>query len=484
MSVAAVALITAGGREVHAQADLLACSLRPSLIICSLCSALTAPAVTPCRDCYQEPPSRRERERSNPAQKGPSPSNRSMPSTLPQPARSSRTSLAATHPSSGSHHHMQASQPAYASQASIRHWVHAVETGCPTGTFSASSSNIINASANANTRQSAMKMRSPSSGSSKCITSQSTRLSDTSAYPNPVPPPLASYSSLSDVDGARDINTNWFAMPNHASHRNIPPLPSTPSSAQRPAMPAFSSYQIPRKLAFPIDYVDNATWTKQSWRDESSLNAVDDEPMPMDEDTIQDAYPRPSSRLSEIHLTSLATAFARSEFSPLMHQTFTFALTGNDTEGSDSGQPDMNATRFYPAALPLDELDLTSQWSPPALRSASSTSSLDPFSMDLFSPTTEFPDAASVWDDSYRSIDESSISPDDYSSSPFIGWSSASDKGDPKAVLPMLTMGYTTATQPLTTIPLHQPQPIRPIPPIPVDLLDEAIANDDYIADG
>lgn len=361
------------------------------------------------------------------------------------------------------------------------------------GHFASSSQSTVDLSLDDDRRPPASSSSSPPSRTGRTqsliqprsppITSRPSQMAD-SSFPLPLPrpglAPLASYSSLTDIDGEEHINVTCFATRNHASH-SAPapsPLPSTSSAAVvAHASTMITACDIPHDSVYLVDYAGHdpsCPWLKQRWKADDSSFMFDDGDLPVED--VHDTYPRPAT--SDFPVADLSIAFAQQNFSPLMHQTFTFALAEHETDEEDEAvQPDMISTRFYPAAL--DDLDIANQWSPPALRSASSASSLDPFCMELFSPTAEFPDAASVWDESYRSVDESSISAGDYSSSPFVGWSS-SDNESKVPVLPLLTMGFV-APQPMPrAIPLHQPQPIRPIPPIPVHLLDEleAVAND------
>lgn len=123
-----------------------------------------------------------------------------------------------------------------------------------------------------------------------------------------------------------------------------------------------------------------------------------------------------------------------------------------------------------------EKLDILDPWITPPLYTSSSSSAEESFNLDLFSPIPERSESVRVWDESRSSQAESSPSAGYYSSSPFIGWTSSSAKGFELALQPK--GDAPTTYQPLT---LHQPQPIRPIPPIPIPLLDNAQDSDDDI---
>lgn len=113
----------------------------------------------------------------------------------------------------------------------------------------------------------------------------------------------------------------------------------------------------------------------------------------------------------------------------------------------------------------MQDMDFFDVWTPPPLHSPSSTSTMDhSFNLNLFSPIgkTELQDGSTVWDSSRSLPSQASDSPGFSSSSPFAGWSSVSPIDTKISALNL------ELSSPFDTIALHQPQPIRPIPPIPI----------------
>lgn len=286
-------------------------------------------------------------------------------------------------------------------------------------------------------------------------------------------------SSASDR-GTRGCLNDWQYMMDAAhSFFTTSPIPS-PSKHTTSALPMDAS-MLDESLYNP--FFGQWTKAKDGWKEEDLEG--EDMISAMDYGYVVDAYPRSatsSSRHSDIDIrpVALPAILDHQDFSSLMLQSFTLAHTDTSLEeGNKDFQPydattdaEIDDDQIAILALPphLHDYDfMDDQWSPPALRSSSSASSLDPFHLELFSPASEQADPAAVWDE-HRVPEESSDSPGYYSSSPFVGWSSASDT-EMKPVL--LTLGHMPIVTPYAEIPLHHPQPIRLIPPIPVNLLDE-----------
>lgn len=198
-----------------------------------------------------------------------------------------------------------------------------------------------------------------------------------------------------------------------------------------------------------------------------------------------DAYPRSagsSPHLSDIemHPAVLPALLDQHDFSSLMLQSFRLALAeakllegdgfvGFNAAAEATMEDDRASNASFPSHL-QDFDDLTDQWSPPALRSSSSASSLDPFHLELFSPQSEQTDPAAVWE-AHRTPGDSSDSREYFSSSPFVGWSSSSDADAKPALLTLHPIPLSVppvAAAPLAEVPLYQPQPIRPIRPIDI----------------
>lgn len=125
-----------------------------------------------------------------------------------------------------------------------------------------------------------------------------------------------------------------------------------------------------------------------------------------------------------------------------------------DREGLSAFQTDMH------------DMDFFDVWTPPQLQSPSSSSTLDrTFHLSLLSPSgKEGTDDCAIWESSQSQLSETSNSPGFRSSSPFDGWSSVSPIGTKSSVLNI------ELSSPFDAIALHQPQPIRPIPPIPIPM--------------
>ncbi|KAL5494855.1 hypothetical protein ACEPAI_317 [Sanghuangporus weigelae] len=194
-----------------------------------------------------------------------------------------------------------------------------------------------------------------------------------------------------------------------------------------------------------------------------------------------DAYPRSaasSPHLSdvEMHPAILPALLDQQDFSTLMLQSFRLALAeaklqeGGGFEGFTAAveaapEDDRASVASFPSHL--QNFECMDQWSPPALRSSSSASSLDPFHLDLFSPQSEQTDPAAIWE-AHRTPGDSSDSREYFSSSPFVGWSSSSDADAKPALLTLNAIRPISSTVPLAEVPLYQPQPIRPVRPIDI----------------
>lgn len=123
------------------------------------------------------------------------------------------------------------------------------------------------------------------------------------------------------------------------------------------------------------------------------------------------------------------------------------------------------------STLPVEprDMDFFDIWTTSPLRTPSPSSSLDhSFHLDLFSPASKdrLSSSLSAWNSIHVSPVETSNSPGFYSSSPFVGWSSVSPLN---TKLPNLHSSIPRVS--FDTIALHQPQPVRPIPPIPLPSL-------------
>jgi hypothetical protein len=140
-------------------------------------------------------------------------------------------------------------------------------------------------------------------------------------------------------------------------------------------------------------------------------------------------------------------------------------------DGSCDGEAEGNDTSI---ACHFEDFDFMESWSPPALRSSSSASSQDPFHLEIFSPASDQTDGAAIWTEERQQMREAcaSESPEFFSSSSFLGWSSSSvETGTKTESSRVEIMGHDLKTDRLFAIPLHQPQPIRAIPPIDAELL-------------
>ncbi|KAL5535889.1 hypothetical protein ACEPAF_3983 [Sanghuangporus sanghuang] len=194
-----------------------------------------------------------------------------------------------------------------------------------------------------------------------------------------------------------------------------------------------------------------------------------------------DAYPRSAASSPhfsdvEMHPAVLPALLDQQDFSTLMLQSFRLALAeaklqeGGGFEGfSAAAEAAPEDGRASVASFPshLQDFECMDQWSPPALRSSSSASSLDPFHLDLFSPQSEQTDPAAIWE-AHRTPGDSSDSREYFSSSPFVGWSSSSDADTKPALLTLNAIRPISSVAPLAEVPLYQPQPIRPVRPIDI----------------
>lgn len=176
------------------------------------------------------------------------------------------------------------------------------------------------------------------------------------------------------------------------------------------------------------------------------------------------------------------------DFSRLMSRTFmspSSSSLGEQNEARSSsdqmelGNLDPEVEHADAAiACHFDDFDFMDSWSPPALRSSSSASSQDPFHLEIFSPTSDQTDGAAIWNSEERDQQEmhvarpSSESPDFFSSSSFLGWSSSSvETGTKPESSRVGTSAYEPKHDLMFAITLHQPQPIRAIPHIDAELL-------------
>lgn len=133
------------------------------------------------------------------------------------------------------------------------------------------------------------------------------------------------------------------------------------------------------------------------------------------------------------------------------------------SEGEHDVQYREGVSAFHTDTHDMDFFDV---WTPPPLQSPSSSSTFDrSFHLNLLSPSSrEELDDCAIWESSESHPSQSSDSPGFNSSSPFVGWSSVSPIGTKSTVLNI------ELSSPFDAIALHQPQPIRPIPPIPIPL--------------
>ncbi|EJD03514.1 uncharacterized protein FOMMEDRAFT_139774 [Fomitiporia mediterranea MF3/22] len=283
----------------------------------------------------------------------------------------------------------------------------------------------------------------------------------------------------------RSINDWQHMMDEPDSFLTSSPCPSSCSSSM-----GFAS-TLPREHSMPDETVYRSLldrWSEsEEWRIEEDQRN-DEQMWDVNPEYNVDTYPRSATSSSnhsdvETHpINALPILLDQHGFSTLLSQSFALALADasldeNDsfqafkrTAAADAEMEEDNVSHIsYPAHL--QDFDFMDQWSPPALRSSSSASSLDPFQLELFSPTTEQPDPAAIWS-ARRSPATSSESLEFFSTSPFVGWSSTSGT---EAKPTLLTLGHMHKSTPFADIPLYQPQPIRPIPPIdiPVNPSDE-----------
>lgn len=151
--------------------------------------------------------------------------------------------------------------------------------------------------------------------------------------------------------------------------------------------------------------------------------------------------------------SALNECFPEETIQDKLGDTFSVAMS-QDREGLSAFQTDMR------------DMDFFDVWTPPPLRSPSSSSTLDrSFHLSLLSPSSiEGTDDCAIWESSQSQLSETSNSPGFRSSSPFDGWSSVSPIGTKSSVLNI------ELSSPFDAIALHQPQPIRPIPPIPIPM--------------
>ncbi|KAH8119798.1 hypothetical protein DFH11DRAFT_7814 [Phellopilus nigrolimitatus] len=296
-------------------------------------------------------------------------------------------------------------------------------------------------------------------------------------------PRLGALALHSSSQSDRSVNgqvRDWQRLSNDASLHSQSHL----TSSSRSSAPSSHLSALPMESTFLDESVRRSLlgqWADtKGWR-EGELEG--EGPVLGSSRAYENTYPRSagsSSPLSETDFqpAELLSILDHQEISPRVLQNFTIALTDaslkedDADQGRDQGDDADSGTMSVSLSGPdyLRELEFMDQWSgsPPALRSSSSTSSLDPFhlELELFSPASETgnPDAASVWDDMQCSPEDSSLS-----SSPFVGWSSSDSDAKPA----LLSMGHVPSV-PFAAIPLHQPQPVRPIPPIPIHLLDDS----------
>ena len=230
----------------------------------------------------------------------------------------------------------------------------------------------------------------------------------------------------------------------------------------------------------PDHWADADDW-REYYNPETSTSPMDFE--------LEVVCPRsrtPSDLDINIQPMHAPTILDSDDFSRLMSRTFMSPSTSsvgvqNEIHGDqiEVGALDAEAEHVDSTiACHFDDFDFMDSWSPPALRSSSSASSQDPFHLEIFSPTSDQTDGAAIWNSEER--DQQHVarslsgSPEFFSSSSFLGWSSSSVETDTKPEPSRVgSMGYDSDSKPnpLFAIPLHQPQPIRAIPHIDAELL-------------
>ncbi|THH11598.1 hypothetical protein EW145_g550 [Phellinidium pouzarii] len=308
-------------------------------------------------------------------------------------------------------------------------------------------------------------------------TSAMARPSPNGSHPSLATSSLISSTPASDPAVSQGLN-DWRQLMDESPSFQVPSTSSVRSSAQSSTVGMASTLPLGSSLLDEsMSQSVHGHWVDtEGWSSIGEMGGGGSTSGSSRDNAVEDAYPRSataSSRRSDadFQLIGLPTVLEHEDLLALMLQSFTVALADASLEDHNNhrhiqgSEHDDTSNLSCPNYMP--SLDFINKWSPPALRSSSSASSQDPFHLDLFSPTSDQPDAASIWDN-FTQSPEDSASPGYYSSSPFVGWSSASDTETKPALLPM---EYITPA-PLSTIPLYQPQPIRLIPPIPLHLLD------------
>jgi hypothetical protein len=255
---------------------------------------------------------------------------------------------------------------------------------------------------------------------------------------------------------------------------STPDIFSTSLFKRAPTAPYFAA--VPTRQESPVHWVDTEDWREQ---DLDIIRSYATLPADMEMDT-------PS------HPTESPPFLNNTDFSRLMAQSFAeWSSRGTSDASRGKGTEDRlqdercdaeeTVTDTQSIACHFEDFDFLDAWSPPALRSSSSASSQDPFHLEIFSPTSEQGDGAAIWgdegarcaavaarerDQQYSHSDRSSSeSPEFFSSSPFMGWSASSMEAATKPETSHMGSEW------LFSIPLHQPQPIRAIPPIDAELL-------------
>lgn len=321
-----------------------------------------------------------------------------------------------------------------------------------------------------NTHLSAITMSPPPPSGSSCSSPLSGRRIT----------PFSSTSYTPDRTIEERSNVWQLMMDEPSSFLASSPCPSSHSSTM-----GFAS-TLPREHTVPDESMYRTIldrWAESAeWKDEEHLEG-EESISGFETDYSFDIYPRsatssPLTSDAEMHPDVLPALLDQQDFSSLMLQSFTLALADAASRENEEfrrfsvaveaevEEEDPMSILSCPTHLQDLDFDFMDQWSPPALRSSSSASSLDPFQLELFSPTSEQTDPAAVWE-AHRTPGEVSESPEFFSSSPFVGWSTASS-AEIKPTL--LTMPHKSAVEPFADVPLYQPQPIRPIPPIEIPL--------------
>lgn len=186
-------------------------------------------------------------------------------------------------------------------------------------------------------------------------------------------------------------------------------------------------------------------------------------------DDFIELYPRsasPSSHYSEEDLSRTINVPSS--------ECYRVSMSPGHNECEDDS---MVNTRNSPDRNHDQEIDFMDPWSPPPLCSSSSSSSREQsFRLELFYESLDRSSGSlDTWNSGHASPVDSAVSPGCYSSSSFVEWATASI-GNPK---PTITLVEDTCLSSFASVTLHQPQPIRPIPPIPIDALSSSPGPDE-----